>query len=88
VESPSLRKIFLLLREELKESDIPSRTTIRKRVEQAYEKHMEQLEVDLAVFSSLYISFNMLTISNRNLWGKYLSPQTVGQIQTSHLLWQ
>lgn len=49
MESPRLRKIFLLLRKELKESDIPSRSTMRNRIEQAYEEHMKQLEADMAV---------------------------------------
>jgi hypothetical protein len=49
VESPRLRKIFLLLRKELQESDIPSRTTIRARIEEAYEEHMKQLEEEMAV---------------------------------------
>ena len=49
VESARLRKIFLLLRKELQESDIPSRTTIRTRIEQAYEEHMKQLEEEMAV---------------------------------------
>ena len=49
VESPRLKKIFLLLREELKESDIPSHTTMRNRIEQVYEEHMEQLEGEMTV---------------------------------------
>jgi hypothetical protein len=49
VESPRLRKIFLLLRKELQESDIPSHTTIRTCIEQAYEEHMKQLEEEMAV---------------------------------------
>jgi hypothetical protein len=49
VESPRLRKIFLLLRKELQESDIPGRSTIRTRIEQAYEEHMNQLEQEMAV---------------------------------------
>jgi hypothetical protein len=49
VESPRLRKIFLLLRKELKESDIPSRSTMRTRIEQAYDEHMKQLEEEMAV---------------------------------------
>jgi hypothetical protein len=49
VESPRLRKIFLLLHKELQESDIPSRTTICTRIEQAYEEHMKQLEEEMAV---------------------------------------
>ena len=49
VESPRLRKIFLLLCKELKESDIPSCSTMRTRIEQAYDEHMKQLEEEMAV---------------------------------------
>ena len=49
VESPRLKKIFLLLREELKESDIPSRTTMRNRIEQVYDEYMKELEGEMAV---------------------------------------
>ena len=49
IESPRLRKIFLLLRQELKESDIPGRTTIRNRIEKAYEDYLKQLEEEMAV---------------------------------------
>jgi hypothetical protein len=49
VESPRLRKIFLLLRKELKESDIPSHSTMRTCIEQAYDEHMKQLEEEMAV---------------------------------------
>jgi hypothetical protein len=50
IESPRLKKIFLLLRQELKESDIPSRSTLRNRIDQAYEAHMKELEEEMAVF--------------------------------------
>jgi len=49
IESPRLRNIFLLLRQELKESDIPGRTTLRNRIEKAYEDHMKQLEEEMMV---------------------------------------
>ena len=49
IESPRLRKIFLLLRQELKESDIPGRTMIRSRIEKAYEDYLKQLEEEMAV---------------------------------------
>jgi DNA-binding protein Fis len=49
IESPRLRKIFLLLRQELKESDIPGRTMIRNRIEKAYEDYLKQLEEEMAV---------------------------------------
>jgi hypothetical protein len=55
VESPRLRKIFLLLREELKESDIPSRSTMRNRIEEAYEKHMKELQEEMEVTTVSYL---------------------------------
>ena len=54
VESPRLRKIFLLLRGELKESDIPSCSTMRNHIEEAYEEHMKQLEEEIVVTTVLY----------------------------------
>jgi hypothetical protein len=48
VESPRLRKIFLLLCKELQESDIPGHSTMRTCIEQAYEEHMNQLEQEMA----------------------------------------
>jgi hypothetical protein len=55
IESPRLRKIFLLLREELKESDIPSRSTIRNHIEEVFEEHMAELEEEMAVIAILYL---------------------------------
>lgn len=49
IESPHLRKIFLLLRKELKESDIPHRTAIRNRIEKAYSDYLQRLENELSV---------------------------------------
>jgi hypothetical protein len=49
VESPRLKKIFLMLRKELKESDIPGRTTIRKTIDEMQESHLENLEDELKV---------------------------------------
>jgi hypothetical protein len=45
----------LLLRQELKESDIPGRTTIHNRIEKAYDDHMKQLgeEMMVCILSSL-----------------------------------
>jgi hypothetical protein len=57
IESPELRKIFLLLRSELKESDIPGRSTIRNHIDKHYEAHMEQLEEEMMVFSKFQYIF-------------------------------
>ena len=40
----------MLLHQELKESDIPSRAMLRNRVQEAYEVHMKELEAEMAVF--------------------------------------
>jgi hypothetical protein len=56
-----LKKIFLLLRQELKESDIPGRTTIRKKIEQAYQDHLKKLEEDMAVCNQFYLVEKILT---------------------------
>lgn len=49
VDSPRLRKLCLLLRGDLKESDIPHHTTIRDRIDKAFKSHMTKLEEDLGV---------------------------------------
>jgi hypothetical protein len=61
IESPELRKIFLLLRSELKESDIPSRSTIRNHIEKHY-AHMKQLEEEMMVFTKFSIHYYQVLI--------------------------
>jgi len=46
----------LLLRQELKESDIPGRTTIRNRIDKAYQDYLKQLEEEMMVCKSIYFS--------------------------------
>jgi hypothetical protein len=38
-----------MLREELRESDIPGRTTIHKRIEETLQEHLDQLSRDMQV---------------------------------------
>ena len=38
-----------MLRKELKESDIPGRTTIRNRIEKIYTQHLEELTEEMKV---------------------------------------
>jgi hypothetical protein len=52
VESPQLRAIFLMLRSELRESDIPHRTLIRERILQVWDEHLDLLEAEMAVRDS------------------------------------
>ena len=49
VESPHLRRVFLLLRESLREKNIPGRTAIRKRIDEMMEMHLETLSRELKV---------------------------------------
>ncbi|KAJ7898286.1 hypothetical protein B0H14DRAFT_2332277, partial [Mycena olivaceomarginata] len=51
VENEQLRAIFLMLRAELKDSDIPHRTKIRKRVIEIWDEHPNTLQEEMAVCS-------------------------------------
>jgi hypothetical protein len=50
IENPKLRAIFLLLREEMKDSDIPHRTTIQTRILELLKSHFKTLEEDMKVW--------------------------------------
>lgn len=52
-----------MLRAELKESDIPHHTTIKKCVEEVLLDHMEQLRDDMAVFYSFHLIVALTHIS-------------------------
>ena len=56
IESSHLHKIFLMLWKELKESDIPGRTTIRNRIEKIYIQHLEELAEELKVYIFTFIN--------------------------------
>jgi hypothetical protein len=49
IECPELRAIFLMLREGLRDSDIPHRTTIRNRVLEMWTEHLKTLELEMKV---------------------------------------
>ncbi|THU82845.1 hypothetical protein K435DRAFT_440859 [Dendrothele bispora CBS 962.96] len=53
IESPRLRAIFLMLREELKNKDIPHRSHIRNRIIQMMKEHLDELEEELGLAESL-----------------------------------
>ncbi|KAF7372181.1 Dimer-Tnp-hAT domain-containing protein [Mycena venus] len=48
IENESLRAIFLMLREDLQDSDIPHRSTIRNRIMQLFEEHLDRVASDIA----------------------------------------
>ncbi|KIK02921.1 hypothetical protein K443DRAFT_5808 [Laccaria amethystina LaAM-08-1] len=47
VESPELHRIFVMLREELCDSDIPHRSKMRDRIMEVYKEHLEVLKSDM-----------------------------------------
>ena len=52
IESPELRKIFLMLRHELRDTDIPHRSTLRTHILEALEDHLLTLEGQMKVRSN------------------------------------
>jgi len=57
IESPRLRAIFFMLHAELQESDIPGRTTIRNRIEEAFRKNLETMQEVMKVCHIAGLSF-------------------------------
>lgn len=53
IESPKLRAIFLMLREQLVEANIPSRTTIRARIIEMWHEHLNSLEERMLVSTNV-----------------------------------
>ncbi|KAJ7278309.1 hypothetical protein C8J57DRAFT_1465460 [Mycena rebaudengoi] len=53
IENENLREIFLMLREDLKDSDIPHRTTIRTRILQLFDEYLDRLQEELNLRASL-----------------------------------
>lgn len=49
IESPQLRALILMLREELKDEDIPHHTKVRKRILEVLDDYMERLASDMKV---------------------------------------
>ncbi|KAK0184537.1 ribonuclease H-like domain-containing protein [Armillaria mellea] len=47
IESPHLHSIFLMLREELKDSDIPHRTSLQARILEMWDKYVNELASEL-----------------------------------------
>jgi hypothetical protein len=49
IECPELRAIFLILREELEDADIPHRATIRRRILQLWNEQLEMVAKEMQV---------------------------------------
>ena len=54
IEVPEFRKLLLLLREDLKNTDIPHRTKVREQIIRAWKLYFRELKDDLAV-GTLYL---------------------------------
>ncbi|KAJ6540365.1 hypothetical protein B0H19DRAFT_959772, partial [Mycena capillaripes] len=55
IENEQLRNIFLLLRSELRDSDIPHRTKIRKRIIEVWDEHLAHLESEMAHLATAFL---------------------------------
>jgi hypothetical protein len=64
VESPHLRRIFMLLRKDLKDSDIPHRTAIRTQIKEIWDEYLNGLEDDLKVYIMMS-TLSLLIFINR-----------------------
>jgi hypothetical protein len=71
IESPRLRAIFKMLKTDLKDSDIPGRTTLSNRIKEMFDEYLDVLETDMKVQMILCPVFETLIIC-RNLLGKFL----------------
>lgn len=49
IENPQLRALFMMLREELHDEDIPHRTTVRNRILEVWDTHLENLAAEMEV---------------------------------------
>ena len=76
-----------MLREELQESDIPHRTTIRKRVEEVLSEHLDELEKEMVVRQlGLCIRIDIYTLNSDQRAKSHL-PWICGVTQTYHHSW-
>jgi len=50
IENLQLRQIFLMLREELRDSDIPHHLTIRARIIEVWDEHLDDLQKEMKVW--------------------------------------
>lgn len=58
IENPELRAIFLMLRSELQDKDIPHRTTLRQHILERLDEYLERLSNDMKVCNSLVFETN------------------------------
>ncbi|PPQ97649.1 hypothetical protein CVT26_002438 [Gymnopilus dilepis] len=84
VESPKLRALFLMLREDLKNTDIPHRTSVREHIMATWEKHLETLQAEMGAALGK-ISFTADVWSDPNLVPYMAVTGHWIQVKTIHL---
>ncbi|KAJ6537037.1 hypothetical protein B0H19DRAFT_1317438 [Mycena capillaripes] len=89
IENKHLRNLFLMLREDLRDSDIPHRSIIRNPIMELLDEHLDQIEADIAVCnpSKLYVMTYPLQTMRRQS-GRCRRPWIYGQIKGSDPSWQ
>ncbi|KZT25935.1 hypothetical protein NEOLEDRAFT_1199686, partial [Neolentinus lepideus HHB14362 ss-1] len=65
IECPQLRGIFLMLREELNDSDIPHRTTVRNRILEIWDEYLEELASEMEVSHAFIHITDRLNITEK-----------------------
>lgn len=91
VECREFRRLLLLLKEDLKDKDIPHRTKIQTEVIQAWKRYFDCLKKDLAVRVLIFVqSVSLIRSVNRTLraqQGTYLLRPTFGPVMLGGLIW-
>ncbi|KAF8868234.1 hypothetical protein CPB84DRAFT_1697018, partial [Gymnopilus junonius] len=69
IESPHLRRIFMLLKSDLKDSDIPHRTMIHNHVKEVYDEYLTHLEVDIKHLAHVFLYvLDRISITSKIGW--------------------
>jgi len=87
IQSPRLKKIFLLLKKDLSERDIPGRTTIHNHINQMFEEHMARLKAEAKVWPLLCSISQNTEWLNRSRSEKSPSPLIHGLTQIKYRFW-
>ncbi|KAJ7701898.1 hypothetical protein B0H17DRAFT_924065 [Mycena rosella] len=68
VENAQLRAIFLMLRAELKDSDIPHRTKIRNRIMEIWDEHLNTLQREMHLATAFLYIIDHIGIASKLGW--------------------
>ena len=70
IKSEELCHIFLMLHKELKDTDIPHRTTLQSRIDEVIGEHLETLEKEMKVSLCCYFPPYHFTHMTRHPWAR------------------